>query len=155
VTVSIRAPRISWVWLLVYAPFELAFAVSYWLMDSFFFALTWLVLACISVTLAMWLRTMGVDLTPESAVVRGFRRRSVPWPQVQAVLPHRRQGAWSVRLILESGKPITLRAPTSGLGFGQSQYERDLHRIGQWWLDHRGDSWRPVRPEAPALPLQT
>ena len=26
---------------------------------------------------------------------------------------------------------------------------------GHWWLGHRGEAWRPVRPEAPSLPVQT
>jgi hypothetical protein len=101
--------------------------------------------ACISVATALWLRTFGVDLMPESADVRGPRRRSVPWKDVQAVVQHRQFGAWVVRLNLESGKPVTLRAPTTAWGLGGAQYEREYHRIGQWWLAHRGESWRPAR----------
>jgi hypothetical protein len=34
------------------------------------------------------------------------------------------------------------------------EYEREYHRIGQWWLAHRGESWRPVPDETPRLPVQ-
>ena len=41
------------------------------------------------IAFALALRTLGVDLTPEFAVVRGFRRRhEVPWLDVQAVVSH-------------------------------------------------------------------
>lgn len=150
VVVSIRSAPGTWLWLLVWAALELVFAGSYRLMDSNLFALCWLALSCITVTQAMWVRSMGVDLTPELAIVRGYRRTRVPWAQVQAVVQRRRWGVWVVQLVLEEGKPVWLRAPTTGWNFGDARYERDFHRIGQWWLDHRGEAWRPLRTEAPA-----
>jgi len=119
------------------------------------FAVGDLAVGCLSVGQALWIRTLGVDLTPESANVRSFRRRNIPWQDVQAVLQYQRHGAWSVRLILESGKPVTLQAPRTWSGFGGgAQYERDFHRIGHWWLAHRGEAWRPLRAEAPQPPAQ-
>lgn len=109
---------------------------------------------CLWVAVGLWLRTFGVDLTPESAKLRGLRRRSIPWQDVQAVVHHRRLDTWGVRLILESGRPVMLRAPTTWWGIGTAEYERDFERLGQWWLAHRGASWRPMRPEAPSLPTQ-
>ena len=106
------------------------------------------------VAMTLWAMTWGVDLTPESANVRGIRRRSIPWREVQAVLRYEQAGSTSVRLILENGKPATLRAPMRFLGLGGAAYDRDFHQIGQWWLSHRGESWRPLRPEAPRPPLQ-
>jgi hypothetical protein len=95
---------------------------------------------------ALWLRTCGVDLLPEHALVRGFRRRVVPWRNVQAVVRQPQAGGWLVQLVLDSGKPVTLRAPMISWGFGrrrqEAAYERDYHRIDQWWLAHRGPSWR-------------
>ena len=112
-----------------------------------------LVAGCLWVVGGSWIRTLGVDLTPESAIVRGVRRRSVSWPEVQAVV--RVKGGWCVQLILESGEAVTLRAPTLSVwGSGGAEFEGDFHRIGQWWLAHRGESWRPVRPEAPSLLVQ-
>lgn len=61
-------------------------------------------------------------------------------------------GSSLVRLILENGKKVTLRAPTRIWGLGCAAYDRDFHRIGQWWLTHRGESWRPLLPEAPRNP---
>jgi hypothetical protein len=49
-------------------------------------------------------------------------------------------GAKVVRLILESGESVMLRAPTSSWGLGGAEYERNVHRIEQWWLAHRGES---------------
>lgn len=95
----------------------------------------------------LWIRSFGVVLTPESVKVRG--RRSIPWRDVQAVVRFDQLGGRRVGLILESGEPVNLRAPESMWGFGRAAYERDFQRIGQWWLAHRGESWRPVRPEAP------
>jgi hypothetical protein len=63
-------------------------------------------------------------------------------------------GQSTVRLILENGKPVLLRAPRRVWGLGGAAYERDFQRIGQWWLAHRGQSWRPARPEAPRPPVQ-
>jgi len=57
-------------------------------------------------------------------------------------------GGWLVQLMLESGKPVTLRAPMVSWGFGGKRgvaaYEQDYHRIEQWWLAHRGPSWHEV-----------
>jgi hypothetical protein len=109
----------------------------------------WVGGAGVIVAEALWALTWGVDLTPESVNLRGVRRRSIPWQEVQAVLRYEQVGQARVQLIPEEGKPITLRAPTRLWGMGGAGYERDFHRIGQWWLAHRGESWRPVRPEAP------
>ena len=106
------------------------------------------------VAMALWALTWGVDLTSESANVRGIRRRSIPWREVQAVLRYEQAGSTSVRLIVENGKPATLRAPMKLWGLGGAAYDRDFHQIGQWWLSHRGESWRPLRPEAPRPPFQ-
>jgi hypothetical protein len=95
---------------------------------------------CFYVAVALSTRTFGVDLTRESAIVRGVRRRSVPWQEVQAVVRYPPSGAKVVRLILESGESVMLRAPTSSWGLGGAEYERNVHRIEQWWLAHRGES---------------
>jgi hypothetical protein len=123
--------------------------------DQLDFGPVWLAGAAVIVAESLWALTWGVDLTPESANLRGFRRRSIPWQEVQAVLRYERIGSRMVRLIPDNGKPVTLRAPTSLWGLGGAAYERDFHRIGQWWLEHRGESWRPLRPEAPLPPVQT
>jgi hypothetical protein len=99
----------------------------------------------------LWQRTLGVDLTRESAILCGFRQRRVPWREVQAVVRHGRRGTWRVRLILRSGPPVNLPAPTKTLALGAVQFDRDFHRIDQWWLAHRGQSWRPASAETPPV----
>jgi hypothetical protein len=115
-----------------------------------------LVLGGVFVGEALWIRTFGIDLTPESANVRGIRRRSVPWGRVQAVLGYRKRGTDRVALVLDSGERVVPRVPSTSFGSGAAaaaKYEEDFHRLGQWWLAHRGSSWRPVRPEAPGAPI--
>ncbi|HEY8717767.1 hypothetical protein [Pengzhenrongella sp.] len=101
---------------------------------------------CLLLLEVLWLRTLGIDLTPELAVIRGFRRRDVPWRDVQAVFGRERR---DVQLILESGEAVTLPAPRNPMGrHGEATYDRDYHRIGQWWLAHRGADWTPAAPRA-------
>jgi hypothetical protein len=80
----------------------------------------------------------GVDLTASTAIVRGYRRRSIPWSEVAGVGPANRGNGRRVVLETNAGKRIMLFAPVAGFPFGgRSRYEHDLHTIGQWWLDHR------------------
>lgn len=115
-------------------------------------ALANLFVGCVFIAEGFWIRTFGVVLTAEYASIRGLRRRRVPWSEVQAVVRHRQLGSWLVQIIPEHGDRITLRAPSSFWGMGSADYEREYDRIGQWWLAHRGESWRPVRAEAPPVP---
>jgi hypothetical protein len=101
---------------------------------------------------ALWTLTFGVDLTPETVNLRGLRRRSISWQQVQAVIRYQQFGQRTVQLILANGKTVRLRAPITVWGMGGPAYERDFHRIGQCWQSNRGESWRPLLPEAPRNP---
>lgn len=101
---------------------------------------------------ALWALNWGVDLTPESANLRGIRRRSIPWQEVQAVVRYGPSGSLMVKLILEDGKHVRVPAPRGVWGFGGAGFDRDFERIGQGWLVHRGESWGPVRPAAPRPP---
>lgn len=151
--VRIRSPRYALIQPFVMAGLFLVIAGSNWTRgDQMGNSPFWLALAGVIVAQSLWGLTWGVDLTPESAVLRGVRRRSIPWREVQAVVPYEHTGSRLVRLIPQNGKPVTLRAPTSWWRLGGAAYERDFHRIDQWWLAHRGESWRPVRPEAPRSP---
>jgi hypothetical protein len=151
--VRIRVARPDWMWILAFAGIWFATAGLDVMRESPESA--WpLVLGFVLVAEALWIRSFGIDLTRESAIVRGIRRRSIPWQEVQAVLRHSQLGSGRVSLVLESGTRLTLRAPTRFWGIGGARYERDFHRIGQWWLAHRGESWRPVRTEAPWSPVQ-
>ncbi|MHB1489478.1 MAG: hypothetical protein ACYCTH_03135 [Cellulomonas sp.] len=99
--------------------------------------------------LGLWLGTLGVDLSPESATVRGLRRQTIPWTDVQEVAFRRRLDAWLVQLITTKGKRVTLRATTMYRGQGALALERDYYRIGQWFRAHQDPSGRPADPEPP------
>jgi hypothetical protein len=103
-------------------------------------ALPYLILICVGVGLQFALRTLGVELTPEAAVIHGRRQRTVPWLQVQSVVGHvNSNGSSSVQLILEKGEPVTLPFPKTLWRKGDTGFQRDLERIDQWWLAHRGE----------------
>lgn len=160
--VKIRMPRSYWMWALAFAVIWCAYAAEQYLVPPHQVALGWpwlpvaqLAVGCLLVGQALWTGTLGVDVTPESANVRSLRRRNIPWQDVQAVVRYQRHGGWGLRLILESGKPVTLRAPTTWSGFGGgAQYERDSHLIGQWWVAHRGEAWHPTCAEVRLPPAQ-
>jgi hypothetical protein len=136
---------------LAMAGFPILFAISTRTGDPLGPAPFW-TLGAVIVATSLWSLTWGVDLTPESANLRWTRRRSIPWQEVQAVVRYDQTGSSLVPLTLEDGKRVTLRAPTRVWGLGGAAYDRDFHRIDQWWLAHRGESWRPLLPEAPRNP---
>jgi hypothetical protein len=148
--VKIRVPRHVWMGPLVMGvAFLVLGAAAVWRhgpLDGPY----WLIIGGLGVAAALWARTLGVDLTGESANLRGFRRRSVPWQEVQTVVRYG-NGSMGVRLILEDGKRMRLRAPRTDGIFGAAQFDRDFHRIDQWWLAHRGESWRPANAETPPV----
>jgi hypothetical protein len=135
--ITVRAPRHYWIGLFLAAGLSLVPAALFAIAGMTWPAVGWLVACCLSVAGALLIRTITVELTPESAKLHSFRHRSVPWQDVQSVVRYHRFGPWVVRLIPDEGKPVTLRAPTSTLGYGRPQYELDFYRIEQWWLAHR------------------
>jgi len=153
-SVKIRVPGHVWIPQLLMGVLFLVAAAGYAWHDQPWFALCWLTSGGVSAAVALWAaRTLGVDLTREAAIVHRFRRRTVPWQEVQAVVRYG-NGSMGVRLILEHGKPVTLLAPRTQSGFGAAQFDRDFQRIDQWWLAHRGESWRPEGAETPHPPVQ-
>jgi hypothetical protein len=161
--VRIRTSRRAWIVRFVSAGAWVALASGFLLIDRLpLAALGSLAFSCAWIAQALWIRQMGIDLTRESANVRNAHRRRIRWHEIQAVDRCGQPGkwgvrwldAWGVRFILESGKPVTLRAPTISYGRGYAEYERDFDRISQWWLTHRGESWRPLREEEPGPPVR-
>jgi hypothetical protein len=152
---KLRARGRHWTWGLVSAGPYLGLAVYSLATGPWLLALGFLVAACGNVSIALGQRNYGVDLTPQHAIVRGFRRRNVPWREIQGVISHKKSNGTSfVALILENGESVILQAPNSGWDRVDAQYEEDLHYIDQYWLAHRGESWHPVTPEAPSPPVQ-
>lgn len=153
--VKIGPVPLSWKQNLVGILCGLLFAVWIFAHGKPWVALPYLVLTCVAVVLQFVVRTLGVELTPEAAVIHGRRRRRVPWLQVQSVVSHvNSKGTSAVQLILENGEPVTLPFPKTLWRKGDARYERDLERIDQWWLAHRGECWRPARQEEPRPPVQ-
>lgn len=135
----IRAAAHDWLWPLALAAFFLALAAFVLALGAAGPpALVHLALAVLLVLEGLWLRTLGTELASERVVIRGIRRRELPWRDVADVVRHRRLGTWLVQLVRTDGVRIVLRAPTTYWGVGQGRYERDFQRIRQWWLAHRG-----------------
>jgi len=149
-TVRIRTSPLNWVVLFGCGLFLLAMQALLWGSRGGDVGLT--VVGGMFVGESLWMRSFGVDLTPEFANVRGLLRRHVRWDYVQGVQCFRQLGTDRVCLALENGQVVNLRAPSSSWGFGAARYEHDFHRIGQWWLAHRGPSWRPIGLAAPGAP---
>jgi len=112
--VRIRTSRRAWILRFVSAGAWLALAAGFLLIDRLpLAALGSLAFSCAWIAQALWIRQMGIDLTRESANVRNAHRRRIRWHEIQAVDRCGQPGkwgvrwlnAWSVRFILESGKP--------------------------------------------------
>lgn len=163
-SVEIRTARRDWAGLLGLAAYLLILAVllgpAAWVSRGslnglpLWSGLVLLALACACIAEVMWVRTFGVVLTPEAAEVRAVRRRTVPWQDVQAEIRHRRAGTSCVRLVLQNGREVTLRAPTTYWRIGRAHYDREFRLIERWWIAHRGPQWRSVNsdPPLPSLP---
>ena len=154
--IKFRTPdRHHWIKYFAYGGISLALAALYSTDGRPWLALLWLSVGCGATSIALQQWNSGLDLTPKCAIVRGFRRRNVPWQAVQEVISHTKPNGTSVvGLVLENGESVMLAAPTSLWRKHDAKYERDLHRIDQYWLEHRGESWHGVPPEAPQPPLE-
>ncbi|MFE2095893.1 hypothetical protein [Streptomyces sp. NPDC059468] len=108
-----------------------------------FSLLVWAVLLPVALITS---RPFGVTLTPSAAVVHNFRRRTVPWSNVQAVRIESLFGSRTVVIYETGGRRTRLRAPITGFLSWDRSFEEKFHTIGRWWLDHRGPDWTPVPP---------
>jgi hypothetical protein len=89
-------------------------------------------------------RRPGITLRPEGALLHGlFRRRSVPWSDVQAVTVDDYAGL-SVLLWTAARERIRLAAPAT-MRPG-ARFDAGVDLIGQYWIAHRGPGWMPVWP---------
>lgn len=89
-------------------------------------------------------RSVGVTLTPDEAIVHTFRRRRIPWRDVQCVQVERFMGSRVIIIYDARGRHFRLRAPMSGFLSRDKRFEEKFQTIGQWWLAHRGDDWTPT-----------
>ncbi|MGH1554427.1 hypothetical protein ACRAWF_28255 [Streptomyces sp. L7] len=103
------------------------------------------------------LHRFGITLTPSAVVVHNLRRRTIPWPDIQAVQPESLLGTTTIVLYEANGRRTRLRAPSTGFPARDRHFEEKFHTIGTWWLAHRGPDWtpfppRPAWPTAPQAP---
>ncbi|MCP3819298.1 hypothetical protein NLX86_14660 [Streptomyces sp. A3M-1-3] len=103
----------------------------------------WLVAPLVAVVSSS---AFGITLTTSAAVVHNFRRRVIPWSDVQAIRIEPLMGSRTVVLHEANGRRTRLRAPMTGFLSWDRRFEEKFHTIGRWWLDHRGPEWTPVPP---------
>jgi hypothetical protein len=116
-------------------------------------ALFWLGLGGAVVARGLWFRRFAVDLTPGPVSPGGLGWRRLPQTTVQAVVRHRRRGAWVVRLMLHSGDPAK-PDPATWRRVGHAEQVASLQPSQRWWLAHRAQSLGPIRAETPTPRLQ-
>jgi len=87
-----------------------------------------ILLSAVSILIAqsLWALTWGVDLTPASAKLRGFRRRNIPWKDVQAVLRDDQVGSRTVRLILDEWEASNAASSDDCVWAGQGSVRAGL-----------------------------
>jgi hypothetical protein len=77
-------------------------------------------------------------LTSEFLLVpRTFGVRSIPWRAVRSLDVRRRAWGRSVRVVLESGKTVTLPAPGDWWPFTDVNFEDNLETLRAWSVGHR------------------
>ncbi|MFC4607597.1 hypothetical protein ACFO9E_07195 [Streptomyces maoxianensis] len=89
---------------------------------------------------------LGITLTTSAAVVHRFRRRVIPWSDVQAIRIESFMGSRTIVLNEANGRRTELLAPITGFLSRDRRFEEKFHTIGHWWLVHRGPDWNPVPP---------
>ena len=87
----------------------------------------------------------GITLTDDEAVIHNLRTNRVRWADIQAITQDTYAGTRFLVIWTADGRRIKLRAPVMPLPrTGRAQFEAKYHRIGQWWLTHRGPDWQPL-----------
>jgi hypothetical protein len=134
-----------------------ALTLNVWWGRSDFFQGTWVrvswaVMVVVSVALVasfvQW--APGIDLRDDAAVVAvNFRRIEVPWRDVQAVAFGK---GGSLVLYRADRTEVRCAYPCGSVPFvSWKRVDADYHRVGQWWLAHRGADWKPVFAPSPVL----
>jgi hypothetical protein len=99
----------------------------------------------------------GVGLTPEAAVVRRWRTRTVRWSDVTSITVRRRNGGVS-RVVLHTtattagGGPVVLPAPRVGFLLWDRRFEDKYAAMVRCWESNRGPGRPPAPPTEPHVP---
>jgi len=108
-------------------------------------ALFWLGPGGAVVARGLWFRRFAVHLTPGPVSPGGLRWRRLPRTRVQAVVRHRRRGAWVVRLMLHSADPaVPDRRPGAGSGMLSTWRAGNPSNGGGW--PSVVSPWAPYAP---------
>jgi hypothetical protein len=109
----------------------------------------WLVVDVVMVSACWWMFVaLRITLTPEALLVRGLRRRRIPWVDIRSIEHLHNRRSSGVQIHTASGSRLRLPAPgTGGMFDTEARFVRDYHRLGQWWLAHQAPS-RQAAPQA-------
>ncbi|WP_326720726.1 hypothetical protein OHT59_15735 [Streptomyces sp. NBC_00243] len=80
-------------------------------------------------------RHHGVILTEEVLVVRGNRRRRIPWTDIIRLEVRRILGVRQVIVHTRDGRATVLHAPTS---FVDGQFDQKVAVLREWWEARHG-----------------
>lgn len=93
-----------------------------------------------------WLKRMGIDLTPDALVIRGVRRRVVPWASITSIRMQPMLGQQGV-LVTTRDDQWRLRAPAHTPFLGPDrEFQAKADTLYRYWVEHRGEDWAAVPP---------
>jgi hypothetical protein len=106
----------------------------------------WVGLLVIFVPELLWLKRMGIDLTPDALVLRGIRRRVLPWSEITSMRIAPLLGTQSILVTTRDGQR-RLRAPVHTPFLApDGDFHAKADTLHRYWVEHRGEGWAPVAP---------
>ncbi|MFJ3422224.1 hypothetical protein ACIPN8_38535 [Streptomyces sp. NPDC086082] len=87
---------------------------------------------------------LGITLTRSAIVVHTFRRRTIPWSDIQDMKIETTLGSRTVVLHETNGRRTELGVPTTGFLVRDSRFEEKFRTIEACWTTHRGPDWTPA-----------
>lgn len=87
-----------------------------------------------TLVVAVLRRNEEVTLAEDALVVRGTRRRRIPWAGVQRLEASRILGVRQITVHTTDGRHITLHTPTS---FGDKEFDLKVEVLTRWWQERR------------------
>lgn len=96
---------------------------------------------------AAWLSTTGVELRPDALVMRGIRRRVLPWRDITWIGSAPLSWSQCVGVTTRHGRMRRLRAPHHTPFLAPDRdFLAKAHTIHDYWVAHRGPDWQPLHP---------
>ncbi len=75
----------------------------------------------------------GATIDTTGVHVRGLSTKHIPWQQIQGVETFSMLGTKGVKLVLAGGGSKKLRAPITGIGQKDPEFDTKVATIRQWW----------------------